>query len=125
MPGIQHVCADCNQPFSSWNPFAKQCPKCRNRSELLEFVAVASTQNELEANIWRDLLQKSGVQFGFRPIAASRSMQSAAAFEVWVRQVDADRVLKLLNWAGTAEQGRQSRVRRRHRRPHRRIDSDE
>jgi hypothetical protein len=75
-----------------------------DKGESLVLIGVA--ENEMEANIWRDILKNDGIGSfvkGNNPLSALGAMPGMASFEVFVQASDEQRARWLLGDQDTSE----------------------
>ena len=62
---MPRTCASCGLETSGWNPFRRLCDVCQGKRESARagerLVVLGAAENELEANIWRDVLAQEGI----------------------------------------------------------------
>lgn len=89
---MTRVCS-CGREFSTWNPWRTQCDVCQEkRAADTNIVVLGLAENELEANIWRDVLLQEGIPSLTRERDAMRGRFQTApqpfSVEVLVKQSD-------------------------------------
>jgi hypothetical protein len=95
------ACENCGGGFHSFNPLRKLCDSCRREQDGNASVLLGTAENELEANVWRDVLAREGIGSALRqtdPVAARwQSLPMPFSVEVLVLQKDLERGRELLD----------------------------
>lgn len=112
---MKRTCS-CGRPFRSLNPFSSLCGVCAKEQEGTVAVLLGRAENELEANIWRDVLAQEGIGSATRqtdPLSARWQMTpSPFSVEVLVLAKDLNRARELIDTATTGDAPRRVHRRR-------------